>query len=125
APTVQVLKKKLEAAEAHIKELKARITSEPGGAGQTVAASIAKFEELEIQRQLAERFYALAQADLDRAQQRATRQNIYLSVFVPPSLPEESRYPRRFAFSLLTFVALTVIWAIVVMVFASVEDHRL
>ena len=125
APTVQVLRKKLDAAEAHIKELKARITSEPGGAGQTVAASIAKFEELEIQRQLAERFYALAQADLDRAQQRATRQNIYLSVFVPPSLPEESRYPRRFAFSLLTFVALTVIWAIVVMVIASVEDHRL
>ena len=59
APTVQVLRKKLEAAEAHIKELKAKVTSEPGGAGQTVAASIAKFEELEIQRQLAERFYAL------------------------------------------------------------------
>ena len=125
APTVQVLRKKLEAAETHIKELKAKVTSEPGGAGQTVAASIAKFEELEIQRQLAERFYALAQADLDRAQLRATRQNIYLSVFVPPSLPEESRYPRRFAFSLLTFVALTVVWAIVIMVIASVEDHRL
>ena len=125
APTVHVLREKLEAVETHIKELKAKITSEPGGAGQTVASSLAKFEELEIQRQLAERFYALAQADLDRAQLRATRQNIYLSVFVPPSLPEESRYPRRFAFSLLTFVALTVVWAIVIMVIASVEDHRL
>ncbi len=125
APTVHVLREKLEAVETHIKELKAKITSEPGAAGQTVAGSIAKFEELEIQRQLAERFYALAQADLDRAQQRANRQNIYLSVFVPPSLPEESRYPRRFAFSLLTFVALTIVWAIVIMVIASVEDHRL
>ena len=125
APTVHVLREKLEAVETHIKELKAKITSEPGGAGQTVASSLAKFEELEIQRQLAEKFYALAQADLDRAQLRATRQNIYLSVFVPPSLPEESRYPRRFAFSLLTFVALTVVWAIVIMVIASVEDHRL
>jgi len=125
APTVHVLREKLEAIETHITQLKAKITSEPGGVGQTVASSLAKFEELEIQRQLAERFYALAQADLDRAQLRANRQNIYLSVFVPPSLPEESRYPRRFAFSLLTFVALTVVWGIVIMVIASVEDHRL
>ena len=125
APTVHVLHGKLESVEAHIKELKAKITSDSGGSGHTVAASIAKFEELEIQRQLAERFYALAQADLESAQMRASRQNVYLSVFVPPSLPEESRYPRRFAFSLLTFMALTIVWSIVVMIMASVEDHRL
>ena len=125
APTVHVLRERLDAVEAHIKELKAKVTSGSGGPGQTVTASIAKFEELEIQRQMAERFYALAQADLDRAQLRANRQNVYLSVFVPPSLPEESRYPRRIAYSFLVFVALTVLWSIVVMIVASVEDHRL
>jgi capsular polysaccharide transport system permease protein len=125
APTVRLLQGKLEAMEAHIKELKAKITSDTGATGRTVAGSLAKFEELEIQRQLAERFYALAQADLDRAQLRANRQNVYLSVFVLPSLPEESRFPRRIAFSILTFVALAVVWAIIVMIIASVEDHRL
>lgn len=124
APTVRVLREKLDAVETHIKELKDRLTSE-AGASRTISGSLAKFEELEVQRQLAERFYALAQADLDRAQLRASRQNVYLSVFVPPSLPEEAHFPRRWAFSLLTFLGLAIIWSIGVMVLASVEDHRL
>ncbi len=124
APTVRILREKLDAVDARIKEQKARLTSD-AGAARTVSGSLARFEELEVQRQLAERFYALAQTDLDRAQMRATRQNVYISVFVPPSLPEELRYPKRLAFSLLTFFSLAVIWAIAVMILASVEDHRL
>jgi capsular polysaccharide transport system permease protein len=90
-----------------------------------LAASIAKFEALELQRQFAEKLYTLAQADLDRARQRAVRQSVYLTVFVPPSLPEESRCPRRVAFPTLIFIGLTILWSIVVMTIASVEDHRL
>lgn len=123
APTIRVLREKLEAVEGHIKELKGKLTNEAGG--RTISASLAKFEELEGRRLLAERFYALAQADLDRAQLRASRQNVYLSVFVPPSMPEEARFPRRWAFSLLTFLGLAILWSIGVMVLASVEDHRL
>lgn len=124
APTVRVLREKLATTEAQVKDLKAKLTGEKGSTG-TIASSLAKFEELEIQRQLTERFYMLAQADLDRAQLRANRQSVYLTVFVPPSLPEESRYPRRIAFSLLTFAGLTAVWAIIAMIYASVEDHRI
>jgi capsular polysaccharide transport system permease protein len=125
APTVNVLRGKLESVEARIKELKARVTNTTGGADPTVASSLSKFEELEIQRQMAERFYGLAQAELNRAQLRADRQNVYLSVFEPPSLPEEARYPRRFAYSFLAFVSFLVLWGIGAMIAASVEDHRL
>ena len=124
APTICMLKIQLDTVEQHITALKAKLTGTENS-GQTVAASLAKFEELEIQRMFAERLYALAQTDLDRAQMRANRQSVYLSVFVPPSLPEESRYPRRIAFPVLIFVGLGVIWSIVMMIIASVEDHRL
>jgi len=124
APTIRMLKIQLDTVEQHITALKAKLTGTENS-GQTVAASLAKFEELEIQRMFAERLYALAQTDLDRAQMRANRQSVYLSVFVPPSLPEESRYPRRIAFPILIFVGLGVIWSIVMMIIASVEDHRL
>ncbi|HMK90112.1 MAG TPA: capsule biosynthesis protein [Methylocystis sp.] len=124
APTVRVLREKLGAVEAHIKEYEGKLTSE-GGANRTISSSLAKFEELEVQRLLAERFYMLAQADLDRAQLRASRQNVYLSVFVPPSLPEESHFPRRWAFSILTFIGLAIFWSIGAMVLASIDDHRL
>jgi capsular polysaccharide transport system permease protein len=124
APTLRVMREKLAAVDEQIKIQKARLTSE-NGSGRTLAASLARFEELEVQRQLAERFYALAQTDYDRAQLRASRQSVYLSVFSPPELPEESRYPRRFAYSLLTFVGLAVLWSIGAMILASIEDHRL
>jgi capsular polysaccharide transport system permease protein len=124
APTIRAMKSRLETTERQIAELKNKLTS-TDGRGQTLAASLTKFEELELQRQFAEKLYTLAQADLDRARLRAERQSVYLTVFVPPSLPEESRYPRRIAFPVLVFLALAVVWSIVAMIVASVEDHRL
>jgi capsular polysaccharide transport system permease protein len=124
APTIKALKSRLQSAEKQIADLRGRLTNAQGG-NNTLADSIAKFEAFELQRQFAEKLYSLAQADLDRARQRAARQSVYLTVFVPPSLPEESRYPRRVAFPILIFIGLTILWSIVVMTIASVEDHRL
>ncbi len=124
APTVRTLKIRLEAVETQIAEQKAQLTGS-GNGGKTIASTLGKFEELEIQRLLAERLYTLAQAELDRAQARANRQGVYLTVFVPPTLPEESRYPRRIAFPVLAFMGLLVIWSIGVLIVASVNDHRL
>jgi capsular polysaccharide transport system permease protein len=124
APTIRALKNRLETTEQQITQLKGRLTNTDGG-GKNVAALLAKFEELELKRQFAEKLYTLAQADLDRARLRAARQSIYLTVFVAPSLPEESRYPRRAAFSILIFLGLAIVWAIGALTFASVEDHRL
>jgi capsular polysaccharide transport system permease protein len=124
APTIRALKIRLESTEQQIADLRGKLTSTDSG-GKNLAASLAKFEELDLQRQFAEKLYALAQADLDRARQRADRQSVYLTVFVPPSLPEESRYPRRVAFPILIFLGLTILWSIAVMTLASVEDHRL
>ena len=123
APSIRVLKSRLATVEQQIASLKAKLTG-VNARGDTVAASLQKFEELELQRGFAERLYMLAQADLDRAQMRANRQNVYLTVFVPPSLPEEARYPRRIAFPILFFLGALAIWSIVIMIIASVEDHR-
>jgi capsular polysaccharide transport system permease protein len=124
APTIKALKSRLDSTEQQIADLRGKLTSTDGN-GKTLAASLAKFEGLDLQRQFAEKLYTLAQADLDRARQRADRQSVYLTVFVPPSLPEESRYPSRVAFPVLIFLGLTIVWSIVVMTLASVEDHRL
>jgi capsular polysaccharide transport system permease protein len=124
APTIKALKSQLTTTEQQIAALKVKLTN-PDGSSNTLAASLAKFEELELKRQFAERLYTLAQADLDRARVRAERQTVYLTVFVPPSPPQESRYPRPIAFPILIFVGLTILWAIGAMIFASIEDHRL
>jgi capsular polysaccharide transport system permease protein len=124
APTIKALKSRLDSAEQQITALRAKLTNNDGN-GKSLASSLAKFEALDLQRQFAEKLYGLAQADLDRARQRADRQSVYLTVFVPPSMPEEARYPRRIAFPILIFIGLAIVWAIGVMTLASVEDHRL
>jgi capsular polysaccharide transport system permease protein len=127
APTVRVLREQLDATERQIKELKGKLTSKDGmgASGSTLAGILAKFEELEVRKAMAERFYALSKADLDRAQLRANRQSIYLTVFVPPAPPEISRYPHRVTFPLMIFLALAIVWGIVALLLATIEDHRL
>jgi capsular polysaccharide transport system permease protein len=124
APTVKALNVRLQTVEQQIAALRAKLTN-PDGDNKTLAASLAKFEALDLNRQFAEKLYSLARIDLDRARQRAYRASIYLTVFVPPSQPEEARYPRRVAFPALIFLGLTIIWAIAAMTIASVQDHRL
>jgi capsular polysaccharide transport system permease protein len=124
APTMKALKSQLDTTEQQITDLRGKLTNTDGD-GNTLAASLAKFEELDLQRQFAEKLYTLAQADLDRARLRAARQSVYLTVFVPPATPEESRYPRRVAFPILIFLGLSIVWSIGAMAFAAVEDHRL
>lgn len=127
APTVRVLREQLDSAEKQIKELKGKLTSNDSArsSGSTLSGILAKFEELEVRKALAERFYALSKADLDRAQLRANRQSIYLTVFVPPAAPEISRYPHRLSYPLLIFLGFAIVWSIVVLLLATIEDHRL
>lgn len=123
APSVQNLTARIEITDAQITKLKEKLTGETPEI-RNIAAKLAKFEELEVQRQFAERLYTMAQDGLGRARMTAERQAVYLTVFVPPSLPEDSIYPRRVAFSILAPLALLVLWSIVALTWASVEDHR-
>jgi capsular polysaccharide transport system permease protein len=123
APTVVTLKTRLDALDKQINELKSQLTgSSPEGA--TIAASLVKFESLELQRQFAEKLYQLAQDGLERARIRAERQNIYVEVFVPPAPPEYAKYPERLSLSLLIPVALLVVWGIFALIAAAINDHR-
>lgn len=123
APTVVTLKTKLDAVDQQIDQLKSRLTgSSPEGA--TIAASLVKFESLELQRQFAEKLYQLAQDSLERARIKAERQNIYVQVFVPPALPEYAKLPERVSLSLLIPIALLIIWGIFALTAAAINDHR-
>jgi len=123
APTVVTLKTRLQSLDDQINQLKSKLTgNSPEGA--TIAASLVKFESLELQRQFAEKLYQLAQDSLERARIKAERQNIYVEVFVPPGLPEYARYPERLALSLLIPLGLLIVWGIFAFTAAAVDDHR-
>jgi capsular polysaccharide transport system permease protein len=124
APTIQTLKSRLESLDMQIEQLKSKLTGN-SSEGRSVSDSLVKFEELELKRIFAEKLYTMAQDALERARARAEQQNIYLSVFVQPSLPQDASYPERLSFSLLIPMGLLVVWGILALIAAAVEDHHI
>jgi capsular polysaccharide transport system permease protein len=94
-------------------------------ADANLAGALGRYEALEIRRRFAARLYEVAQTRRIAAEIDLARQSIFLNVFDPPQLPEESRYPRRAAFTAITVLALAVGWAVLALVWASVADHRM
>jgi capsular polysaccharide transport system permease protein len=123
APTVKNLRAGLDALDGQIEGLKSQLTGN-SSEGQTVSKSLVQFEELELKRVFAEKLYTLAQDALERARLRAERQNLYVSVFVQPMLPEDARYPQRLALSFIIPAGLIIVWGILALIGAAIEDHR-
>lgn len=122
APSIVTLRARLTTIDQQIDKLKSSLTSTDSNANP-VSAALLRFEELEVQRVFAEKLYGLAQNGLERARQRADRKQIYISVFVPPMLPEEARYPERITYPLIILVILIIVWGIFALTCAAVEDH--
>ena len=121
APTVTALKDRLDSIDAQIDQMKGQLTSK-SAERKTISASLVKFEELELQRIFAEKLHELAQNALERARQRAEQQQLYLSVFLPAYLPEEARYPERLLLSAIIPTILLVLWSIVALTVAAIND---
>lgn len=97
-----------------------------GGRAPIIASdALREFEEVEVERQFAEKAYAATQAALDVARQQANAQQIYVTVFSPPTLPQDAYYPRPVALTLVTFACAFGFWLIGALGTAAVNDHRL
>ena len=123
APQLKSLQTRLVGLDQQIAQLKAELTGN-SAERKTVAASLAEFEELELHRIFAEKLYSMTQDALERARVKAENQNIYISVFVPPSLPQDSKYPERLSLSIMIAVGLAILWSIGALTVAAIDDHR-
>lgn len=124
APSLQALKSRLDSLDQEIEKLKSQLTNRSGDS-RSVSASIVKFEELELRRLFAEKMYTLSQDALERARLRAEQQAVYVSVFVPPHLPQEARFPERISTSLIVAIGLLLLWSVGALTAAAVDDHRI
>lgn len=123
APTVRQLNSRLEIIGGQITALRSSLAGDTG-VSRNVASALRKFEQLEVQRFLADKVLTLAEDGLERARIRAERQNLYFMVFVPPSLPTKAILPRRLAYSIFLPVVFLMLWGIAALLWASLEDHR-
>lgn len=125
APQMRNLKSRIDATEAQILEMEARLTSfrSPGAGQQTLANSMTRFAMLDLERQIAERLYAGAVATLELARLTAERKQMYLNTFVAPTLPQEAQYPRRMLTIFVICISALALWGMIVGLASVVRNH--
>jgi capsular polysaccharide transport system permease protein len=123
APALKLLEARIDTLKAQQSAIESEATNTAKTNHQALSRVMGSYEELESERRFAETAYQHALEALDRARMNADRQQIYVADFVPPSLPEEALYPRRWRSLGIVFLAAFVIWAIGNLTVRSVRDH--
>lgn len=122
APAFKQMQLARESLDQQIESLRGEMT---GGEDSSLANVINNYSRVETDRLVTEKLYEAARNAYDLALNAAMRKALYLTVFVQPSLPQESLYPKRISSPLMIFLVLLASWTTLALIWASVEDHRL
>ncbi|MDX1102920.1 RkpR, polysaccharide export protein [Sinorhizobium medicae] len=128
-PRIRVLKTRIESLEQQLDVERQRLgAGEKSTAGNDpnspdVAGRIAEFEELETEREFAERAYTAALGSLEKARIDANNRQRYLALFIEPTLSELAQYPARLLNSFLVMLGLLFAWGIGVMGYYNIRDR--
>ena len=120
SPQLPPLNRRIAGLERQISEARARMA----GQADSLAPKVGTYEDLLLQREIAERRVTQAEAALLSAQQNATRQKLYLERIVEPSMPDKGTEPRRWRSILTVFASALLAYAIGWLVWAGIREHR-
>ena len=119
SPQIPLIRTRLASLEKLIAEERTKIT----GDYNSVAANVADYERLDLQKLLGEKTLASAFASLETARLEAQRQQLFLETIAQPNLADYPLYPKRLA-SFATIVASCLLaYGITWLLVASVREH--
>lgn len=94
-----------------------------GGRG-SLSASSARYQELLVGSQFAEKQLGTALAAYQEALADARRKQAYVERISQPSLPDDPAYPRRLRGILATFALGLLAWGVISMLLVGIREHR-
>ena len=121
APMVRSLEKRLTAVESQLKAEKARIAGRE--AASTLNAWVSQYENLMIESEFAQKQLLSAMSALEQARAMALAKTQYIVPIQQPTLPDESRYPRTWVFTLCAFFGFFFLYGMVRLIIASIREH--
>ncbi|WP_407522167.1 capsule biosynthesis protein [Methylobacterium oryzisoli] len=124
--SIQAIVANVAAIDHQMKVLQDSIASEGVAVDAPNAAkALLEFEKLQIERTIAERLNESSILILERARIAASKQHVYLAIFVPPSIPHFSAMPERGHDLFVAFFCLFVGWGCTSLLIAGIKDHNL
>jgi capsular polysaccharide transport system permease protein len=123
APSIKVLKARIRSLEAQRRSLAREMTDPAHSRSDTLSRVLGSYEQLESERKFAEAAYQHGLHSLDRTRASADRQHVFIASFIPPSLPEEALYPRRWRVLGTVALMALALWGIGGLTVQSIRDH--
>lgn len=120
SPQLPPLNRRIAGLESQIEQSRAKMA----GNADSLAPKVGTYEDLVMQREIAERRRTQAEAALVAAQQDASRQKLYLERIVQPSLPDKGAEPRRMRSILTVLLSALLAYGVGWLVWAGVREHR-
>ena len=119
SPQLAVLQRRAAALEQQISQERGRVAGDKGG----LAARIAVYERLVLEREFSNRMLGAAESELVRARAEAARQLLYLERIVEPNLPDDATLPKRLR-KVITFLVINVLLLCLTwLVYSGVKEH--
>lgn len=119
SPQYRALSARVGALSAQVAQQAGRLTGSSGA----IANDIGGFEDLKLRQDFLAKRYDAAAASLQRAQEQAAKQQLYLVRIVDANLPVKSLYPTRLRILATVFVSLLLIYSIGWLLAAGVREH--
>ena len=122
APSVQALQEKLRSLNEEIDKIQKELT----GSGQdqkSLAEFLTHYEELELNRMIAERILANAYDGVEKGRLRLEQQKIYLEPFIGPTQMTTPDYPKRWITPLMVGTFIFMLWAIHGLILLALRDQ--
>lgn len=120
SPQLPALDSRIQAFESQIVSERSKIAGSSG----SLAPKLSVYEDLSLDRELADRELTAASAALTTAEQEARRQKLYLDRIVSPNLPDSAIRPRRLISVLTVLVSMLVLYGIGWFIWAGAREHR-
>jgi capsular polysaccharide transport system permease protein len=118
-PGLPAMRERVRSYQAEIDRQKLAIV----GNNSSLAAKLAGFERLVLERELAARSLGLATVNLAKAREEAQQQHLYLQTIVLPNLPDEADWTYRL-YGMLKVLALSLGAYVIVRTLLSIASER-
>lgn len=118
-PQVSVLKNRVAKLEAELAEQSASVA----GDGASLAHKAAAYDQVELEREFADKELDLAQAFLVQARNEAMQKQLYVERIVQPNRPSVAMEPRRAKAIIATLLLAVILWLIITLMVSGVREH--
>lgn len=121
APAMVSMKSKLAGIEQQLAKEKARLVGTREGLA--INAWVSEYETLMIESEFAKKQLTTAMTALETARASLLAKARYIVPIEKPTLPDESRYPLAWVFTLVTFLGLFLLYGLIRLIIASIREH--